>query len=139
MTYDDMNLCASWYPVFIVVDDGFFSHPSSLTLTFVVFGTSAVAVAGDPRGGGVSGALAGCADKEPELEEALFFLFFLGRFFNFSLGVVTARKTNNAIISFFFLLFATLGGEEPHLPRSRTPSVSGPSPGRPDEKKNLKR
>lgn len=109
MTYDDMNLCASWYPVFIVVDDGFLSsHASALALTFVVFGTSAVA---DPRGG-VGRALAGCADNEPEPEEAPLFFFFLGRFFNFCLGVVTARKkTNKQIMNlsvFFFLLSSLL-------------------------------
>jgi hypothetical protein len=82
MTYDVMNLCASWYPVLIVDGGPFpFSGPSAF-----VFGTSA---GGDPRAG------AGCCtDKEPA--EAL---FFLDRFFDFLSVVTAARKKEETIIS----------------------------------------
>jgi hypothetical protein len=90
MTYDVMNLCASWYPVLIVDDGPFPFSPSSLASAF---GTSA---GGDPRAGAGR-----CTDKEPA-EAAL---FFLDRFFDF-LGVVTAarkkRKQSSVLIIRFF-------------------------------------
>jgi hypothetical protein len=90
MTYDVMNLCASWYPV-LIVDDGPFSFsPPSLAC---VFETSARE---DLRAGAGAGVGAGCTDKEPA--EAL---FFLDRFFDF-LGVGTTaqkiKKRGNEII-----------------------------------------
>ena len=80
-TYDDMNLCASWYPVLIVDEDGSFFSPPSLAFVFVIS-------AWDPRAR--AGAGAGTASTDDEEPEAL--LPLAGRFFfDFPGGVVTAR------------------------------------------------